>query len=216
MALAFVLLANGRLEGVFFFLRYYYPVYFIGMIFAGIALDDAMLYFQSRSMPMRRLALAGTGVYAVSLLFMGYTSAFRSTPVYRFYDAAKWIRAHTDSSDTIGVFQSGAIGYLSGRRVINLDGKVNREAFAALREGRLPAYVQSAGIDVVMDNAGVIDLFLGPWSDADRKRMESERVFTGGENGVPGWIGYRLTPPRVYDAAAPSGAAVRLGPDKAP
>lgn len=202
--------------GVFFFLRYYYPVYFIGMIFAGIALDDAMLYFQSRSMPMRRLALAGTGVYAVSLLFMGYTSAFRSTPVYRFYDAAKWIRAHTDSSDTIGVFQSGAIGYLSGRRVINLDGKVNREAFAALREGRLPAYVQSAGIDVVMDNAGVIDLFLGPWSDADRKRMESERVFTGGENGVPGWIGYRLTPPRVYDAAAPSGAAVRLGPDKAP
>jgi 4-amino-4-deoxy-L-arabinose transferase-like glycosyltransferase len=202
--------------GVFFFLRYYYPVYFVGMIFAGLALDDAIAYFQRRSASVRRLALAGTGVYAVSLLFMGYSSAFRSTPVYRFYDAAKWIKTHTDSSDTIGVFQSGAIGYLSGRRVINLDGKVNREALAALRSGKLSSYVQTAGIDLVMDNAGVIDLFLGPWSDAERKRVESERVFAGGEYGVPGWIGYRISPPRVYDAAAPSGAALRLGPDKAP
>ncbi len=202
--------------GVFFFLRYYYPVYFIGMIFAGLALDDAIAYFQSRSIRVRGLALAGSGVYAVSLLFMGYTSAFRSTPVYRFYDAARWIKTHTESSDTIGVFQSGAIGYLSGRRVINLDGKVNHEAFAALRAGKLSSYVQSAGIDLVMDNAGVIDLFLGPWSDEERKRLETERVFTGGEYGVPGWIGYRLSPPRMYDAAAPSGAALRLGPDKAP
>ncbi|HKW13207.1 MAG TPA: glycosyltransferase family 39 protein [Candidatus Krumholzibacteria bacterium] len=202
--------------GVFFFLRYYYPVYFVGMIFAGIALHDAIAFFQSRSLRVRGFALAGTGVYAVSLLFMGYTSAFRSTPVYRFYDAAKWIKTHTDVSDTIGVFQSGAIGYLSGRRVINLDGKVNREAFAALREGKLSSYVRAAGIDVVMDSAGVIDLFLGPWSDAERKRLESERVFTGGEYGVPGWIGYRISPPRVYDASAPVGAAARLGPDKAP
>jgi Predicted membrane protein (DUF2079) len=202
--------------GVFFFLRYYYPVYFIGMIFAGLALEDAIAYVLSRPMPVRRLALAGTGVYAVSLLFMGYTSAFRSTPVYRFYDAARWIKTHTDSSDTIGVFQSGAIGYLSGRHVINLDGKVNREAFAALRAGKLESYVVSAGIDLVMDNASVIDLFLGPWSDADKKRMDAERVFTGGEYGVPGWIGYRVSAPRVYDASASTGAALHLGPDKAP
>jgi hypothetical protein len=67
-----------------------------------------------------------------------------------------------------------------------------------------------------MDSAGVIDLFLGPWSDAEKKVMDSERVFTGGEYGVPGWIGYRISPPRVYDASAPIGAATRLGPDKAP
>jgi hypothetical protein len=202
--------------GVFFFLRYYYPVYFVGMIFAAIALDDAIAYFRTRSFNVRRLALAATGAYAVSLLFMGYTSAFRSTPVYRFYDAARWIKTHTDVSDTIGVFQSGAIGYLSGRRVINLDGKVNREAFQALRSGKLDAYVASAGIDLVMDNSNVIELFLGPWSDAEKKRRDSERVFTGGEYGVPGWIGYRVSPPRVFNAAAPAGAAIHLAPDRAP
>jgi hypothetical protein len=147
---------------------------------------------------------------------MGYTSGFRSTPVYRFYDAARWIRTHTDTSDTIGVFQSGAIGYLSGRRVINLDGKVNREAYDALREGRLESYVKTAGIDLVMDNANVLELFLGPRSDADRKRLDAERVFTGGEYGVPGWVGYRVSAPRVYNAEGLSGASTRLGPDRAP
>jgi hypothetical protein len=202
--------------GVFFFLRYYYPLYFVGMIFVAVVLDEAIMYVQSRSVRIRGLALAGTGMYAASLLFMGYTSAFRSTPVYRFYDVARWIKTHTDSADTIGVFQSGAIGYLSGRHVINLDGKVNSEAFAALRAGKLESYVESAGIDLVMDNAGVINLFLGPWSDADKKRLESERVFTGGENGVPGWIGYRVSPPRVFNATAPTSAAAHIVPDRAP
>ena len=203
--------------GVFFFLRYYYPVYFVGMIFAGLAIHDTIRYVQDRSPQVRRVALAATGVYAVGLLFMGYTSGFRSTPVYKFYDAARWIRTHTDSSDTIGVFQSGTIGYLSNRRVINLDGKVNREAFAALQQGTLPTYVASAGIDLLIDSSNVIDLFLGPWSDADRERLESERVFTGGEYGVPGWIGYRLSPPRVFNASGgPVTAGPRLNPDRAP
>ena len=200
--------------GVFFFLRYYYPVYFISMIFIGLAVDDAIVYFQRRSVRTRSLALAGAGVYAVSILFMGYTSAFRAAPVYPFYDVSRWIKTHTDTSDTIGVFQSGTIGYLSGRRVIDLDGKVNREAFAALRSGTLSTYVRDAGIDLVMDRSDVIKLFLGTWSDAEKERME--RVFTGGDYGVPGWIGFRISPPRVYDAAAPAGAAMRLGPDKAP
>ena len=200
--------------GVFFFLRYYYPLYFIGMIVAAIGLDDAIGWVRARSFHTRRVALIASGAYAVAILFMGYTSAFRSTPVYRFYDVARWIRAHTDSSETIGVFQSGTIGYLSGRHVINLDGKVNREAFDALRAGHLEAYVESAGIDLVMDSASVIDLFLGPWSDADRRHMESERVFTGGEYGVPGWVGYRISPPRVFNAQGSIGAALRRGPDR--
>ncbi len=202
--------------GVFFFLRYYYPLYFVAMIFAGIVVNDAILHFQSRPAYARRVALAATGAYAAALLFMGYSSAFRSTPTYGFYDAARWIKTHTDSADTIGVFQSGAIGYLSGRRVINLDGKVNREAFQALREGRLDAYVASAGIDLVMDSSNVIDLFLGPWSDADRKRLDSERVFTGGEYGVPGWIGYRISPPRASNASGHATTGLRLSPDRAP
>ena len=202
--------------GVFFFLRYYYPLYFVGMVFVAFAIDDLIAWLRVRSVHARRAVLVASGAYAAALLFMCYTSAFRSTPVYRFYDAARWIRTHTDASDTIGVFQSGAIGYLSGRRVINLDGKVNSDAFDALHEGKLKDYVAAAGIDVVMDSANVLNLFLGPWSDAERERLEIGRVFTGGEYGVPGWIGYRVSPPRVLNAESVLPGSPRVQPDRAP
>jgi hypothetical protein len=195
--------------GIFFYLRYYYPLYFIGAIFTGLVIDDAITWFGRRSLNVRRLALAASGVYAVALLFMGYTSAFRTTRVYGFYDAARWIATHTEVSEKIGVFQSGAIGYLSGREVVNLDGKVNREAFAALRDHRLMEYVQASGIDIVMDSEKVLDLFLGPWSDAERRRIEADSFFIGGEHGLPEWIGYRVSPPRLMNAGSPGAPGPR-------
>ncbi len=202
--------------GVFFFLRYYYPVFFIGAIFTGFMLDDAIAWVGARSLPVRRVALAASGVYAAALLFMGYTSAFRTTPVYGFYDAARWVATHTDASDTIGVFQGGAIGYLSERRVVNLDGKVNRDAFAALREHRLDAYVRASGIDMVMDSERVLSLFLGPWSDVERRHIETECVFTGSEHGVPGWIGYRVSPARGVNAGTAASPGTRSSPSRQP
>ena len=198
--------------GAFFFLRYYYPLYFVGMVFAGLAIDDVILWVRSRSIPVRRTALAASGVYAAALLYMGYTSGFRSTPVYGFYDAARWVATHTDASETIGVFQSGAIGYLSKRRVVNLDGKVNTEAYDALRAGRLSDYVRTARIDLVLDSARVLDLFLGPWSDEDREHVARETVFVGAQHGVPGWIGYRVSPSRPFSAGSVFTPGGRLQP----
>ncbi|MCI0452615.1 MAG: DUF2079 domain-containing protein [Candidatus Latescibacteria bacterium] len=196
--------------GVFFFLRYYYPLYFVGMIFAGLAIDDAAAWVRARSLSVRRVALVASGIYAAALLYMGYTSAFRTIRVYGFYDAARWVSTHTDPSETIGVFQGGAIGYLSQRRVVNLDGKVNADAYQALRAGHLNEYVRGAHIDLVLDSARVLDLFLGPWSREDRERIVREAVFVGAEHGVPGWIGYRVTPARGFNA----GSAGSPGPSQ--
>lgn len=200
--------------GVFFFLRYYYPLYFVGMIFAGLAIDDVIAWVRARSVPVRRTALAASGVYASALLFMGYTSGFRTTPVYGFYDAARWVSTHTEVSETIGVFQGGAIGYLSKRRVVNLDGKVNAEAYRALRAGRLSDYVRAAHIDLVLDSERVLNLFLGPWSKEDRKRVAEETIFVGADYGVPGWIGYRVSPTRAFNAGAAPAPGARLQPGR--
>jgi len=195
--------------GVFFFLRYYYPLYFVGMIFAGLAVDDVVGWVRARSIAVRRGALVASGVYAAALLFMGYTSGFRTLPVYGFYDIAMWVSTHTDPAETIGVFQGGAIGYLSQRRVVNLDGKVNAEAYEALRAGRLLDYVRDARIDIVLDSKRVIDLLLVSRSSGDR--IGSEPIFLGAEHGVHGWIGYRMTPPRPFAGAAASPGRVQPG-----
>lgn len=200
--------------GVFFFLRYYYPIYFVAMIFAGLAVDDFIAWVRTRPVAVRRGALIASGVYAAGLLFMGYTSGFRSTPVYGFYDAARWVSTHTDPSETIGVFQGGAVGYLSKRRVVNLDGKVNREAYAALRAGRLRDYVRDARIDLVLDSERVINLFLGPMSNEEREQIDHDKVFDGARLGVHGWIGYRLTPVRAFTAGSASSPGARVQPDQ--
>ncbi len=201
--------------GVFFFMRYYYPLYFIGMVFIGLAVDDAIQWLRVRSLGVRRTALIASGAYASALLFMGYTSGFRTTQIYGFYDIARWVATHTEASETIGVFQSGTIGYLSNRRVVNLDGKVNEEAYEALRAGRLREYVASASIDLVVDSERVIDLLLGPWSPAERDRRVSEEVFLGSVPGTEGWVGYRTTPSRSFNAGA-AGSSSRVQPNQRP
>jgi hypothetical protein len=45
------------------------------------------------------------------------------------YDGAEWARAHLPGDAVIGAWNAGTIGYLSDRRVVNLDGVVNSYEF---------------------------------------------------------------------------------------
>lgn len=179
--------------GAFFFIRYFYPIYFVATIFFGFLVRDAVARVLRMPATARRGVVAACALWAGAHLTMGFNCCYRSAPVYHFYDVARWVESNTDVNDTIGVFQSGAIGYLSHRRVVNLDGKVNGAALTALKSGELESYIREAGIDVVMDHKRVLSLFLGPTSGEDRAGIASHRVFTGGESSVPGWIGYRLS-----------------------
>jgi len=201
--------------GAFFFIRYFYPVYFVATIFFGLVVRDAVARVSRMPAVARRGVVAVCALWAGAHFTMGFNCCYRSAPVYHFYDVARWVESNTDVNDTIGVFQSGAIGYLSNRRVVNLDGKVNGAALAALKSGELESYIREAGIDVVMDHKRVLSLFLGPTSGEDRAGIASHRVFTGGKNSVPGWIGYRLSDGPNHTAGA-AGVGGGGGSDSSP
>ena len=179
--------------GMFFFSRYYYPVYFIAAVFAACFLGDVVGWVRCRSATCRATAVGAFVVYAACVLYMGYTAGFRTDPVYHFYDVARWVEDNTGEDETIGVFQGGVIGYLSHRRVVNLDGKVNRHALEALKHRTMRRYIEEEGIDVVMDNDFVLNMFLGRKSERGRATLTSNKIFTGYKIGVPGWSGYRLS-----------------------
>jgi hypothetical protein len=178
--------------GVFFFLRYYFPLFIVATLYGALVIDDLAALVSRWSAPARRGAIAAVAIYVGAFGWMSANSVFRSRPVYRFYDIARWVEQNIEEGATVGVFQSGAIGYLSGRRVVNLDGKVNHEAAMALRRGRFEQYLAGAGIDVVMDDMKVLDLFLGPWSEQDYRRLEKQAVYLGYRDGTPGWLGLRV------------------------
>jgi 4-amino-4-deoxy-L-arabinose transferase-like glycosyltransferase len=184
--------------GVFFFVRYYYPIYFIACIFAGLLLEEGFRKLPANATIGRALAAVILVGYLSVFGYMAYACVCRSNQLYCFYDVARWVEENTSPDDTIGVFQSGAIGYFSNRRVINLDGKVNRSALDALRDEKLAEYLRKEGIDVVIDNQKVLDLFFA--GSRENKHppdplvsMGLDKIMDGAVNGdMRGWAAYRV------------------------
>lgn len=70
--------------------------------------------------------------------------------------AAGYVARNLPKDARVGAFQSGVVGFYNDN-VINLDGKVNVDALAAMRTKRVEEYVDEERIDYVIDWAGVIE-----------------------------------------------------------
>ena len=87
--------------------------------------------------------------------------------------------------ERVAAFQAGTYGYFSGRDVINLDGKVNQDAFVAMKNRRLHDYIAEQRIRYIIDGERML------WALSER-------------HAPPGALRIR----RV--AADPSGSGVQL------
>jgi len=79
------------------------------------------------------------------------------------YQAALWLKVHTPPSSRIAGFNVGIYAYFSDRTVLNLDGVIDKDAFAALNEKNLTGYLDRRGVDYVIDYAYSIDTDYGPY-----------------------------------------------------
>ena len=184
--------------GHIFFSRYYYPVFF----FSILVTCETFAVLLERLAPARRRLLAVAVTAAYLLLLPAMTWNRMRSGDYRFVNVVRWIETETPPEARFGIFNSGAIGYFSSRRVLNLDGKVNPEALTALRRGDLRGYVAAAHIDYVVDHGWILDRFLRPGEA--RGGVQFTRVADETVLGVPGWRAYRVTP-LPATAAAQSG-----------
>jgi len=186
--------------GAFYFIRYYYPLYLTASLVFAFVLQDSIDWYRRRRTSVRRVLAMCGAAYVVLFACFSYSQSFRSHPLYPFYDIAKWVDENTAKDDTIGVFQCGTIGYFCDRRIINLDGKVNRSALAALKGGRLGAYLDTEGVDVVIDHWEVLEIFLG----LSRKELyrRGMSLTVGAPFSSTGWIAYRRTLPIAASAGA--------------
>jgi hypothetical protein len=67
------------------------------------------------------------------------------------YEAAEWARAHVPPEAVLASWHAGAVGYLSERRVLNLDGLVNSWDFHLRRGADLCAYWREENVAYVVD-----------------------------------------------------------------
>ncbi len=73
--------------------------------------------------------------------------------------SAGYIKQNYSSSVKVGAFQSGVIGYLN-ENVINLDGKVNKDALTYINKNNLDEYLDKSGIKVMIDWESCIHNYL--------------------------------------------------------
>jgi hypothetical protein len=194
--------------GQIFYSRYYYPIFFLSIGLGALAFD-LLLRMVRTPRHRRMLAVVCTSAYAIVLVHMSLNRVQRGH--YQFVDVVDWIAARTPPDATIGVFNSGAIGYFSDRRIINLDGKVNPAALSALQRGEIGEYIAAQGIDYVIDHEWILRRFVLDPSGAGR-RVDLARVDGDAGLGVPGWAAYRvLSAPTAAGSAPAAIVGSRLG-----
>lgn len=150
-----------------YIVRYLAPAYVL-TVPASAALVVGVAQWLTGGKARLAAAMAAIGfVLVMGLgLFVGSLFSVQST----FYvDQWGWVRDNLSGTNAVvGAAQTGTLGYF-WRSAVNLDGKVNHEALAALRGGRIGNYILDKEIEYLIDWPVNLEMhFLGPPQMASR------------------------------------------------
>ena len=140
--------------GSFYYFRYFYPVVLVLLpLFAWAVTAIGTERGKRLAVGLATLVfLVNAGLQARSFVTEDHSGQY-----------LKFL-GHPEMTGTVGAFQSGTLSYFRREApVVNLDGVVNRDAYEAVRERRLCAYLRAEGIHKVVDAAEILRQFL--WHD---------------------------------------------------
>src|SRR5580765_6024570 len=137
---------------------WYYPRYFfpwmLPLLLLLAVLVDACVERLAESPARGALAAVLVAVVVIGNVAQPpFRKTFRSIDdtSLGYMNVGLWTRAHFPPGTVIGGLQCGAMAYFADSLVVvNLDGVVNREAYAALRRRQLTDYIRAAGIRYVI------------------------------------------------------------------
>lgn len=147
-----------------FLSRYFAPLAPLLIVAAvSVGLDLARRLAPAR--PGRLAAVAGAGALGLALL-LSVRLLLPGQHVHEHFQVVDWVDAHVAEDTWVGAVQTGTLGYWHDR-TINLDGKVNPAALAALRaQGDVLDYVVDSPIQYLADWTG-----LAGWVDRGNARF---------------------------------------------
>jgi hypothetical protein len=172
---------------------YFMPAAAVGAIFLGIfcsPFDCATFLSSARA----RIVSAFLAVVILSgFALNGWSGWTKGMLAWQSENlmAAQWLHEHVEDDVWIGSFNAGIIGYMSERRVVNLDGLANNAVVPYLKERRLWEYIEKRDIAYLVDFDYSIlrDYrdFYGPgWSTGDHllkvATIDDPRVTWAGSN----------------------------------
>ncbi|HJO24684.1 MAG: glycosyltransferase family 39 protein [Myxococcota bacterium] len=188
--------------------RYLMPALAAAFVGAGLVVHAVLQTNRARWL---RVALAGAfaglflsaSVGGVLAWRAGYGTTFTHRNHLLLLEAARHLRRNTPPGTTVGAWNSGILGYFSGRTVVNLDGVVNDDAVDALREKRLLAYIRERRIDVLVDLPHQVEAFLSRFGGVADWQLQLEPLGTPFEDASGRRVIALRVLPLVRDEAQP-------------
>ena len=152
--------------------RYLYPVLAILTLGSGAAVDIFIRLASQRARKLVPTALV-VAVGAYTFVFYNHTEHYyyragRIPPLPdRITPVIPWIQENVPPDAVIACFQTGLLAYFLPNRCVNLDGVVNANALAASKSRTLWNYIESEGVDYVVDWPVCIQHNLIPFAGVD-------------------------------------------------
>jgi len=150
---------------------YYLPVMLIVTIYLGSIVGHTVESFLHTGAEREK----GTVSIVVLFLICAIYFSYQGMSVWReglfpfqkqLYESAVWLKENTPENSKIGAISAGIYGYMNGR-TIDLAGVVNEEAYRAMREKRIFAYLQEKQIDYLVDREDMIQFYNDRFNGTD-------------------------------------------------
>jgi hypothetical protein len=144
-ALAYALVYHGHYT--------YAPWYYVAQPLLAALLICAAAHALLSAAPLRLPAAVAGAAWALLLAGVAAAGGRNHGPKDEgpLYVAARWARGQLDPSARVGSWHAGAIAFLSGRDVVNLDGVVNTFDYLERDQYDLCAYWERTGITHIVD-----------------------------------------------------------------
>ncbi|HEU5179908.1 MAG TPA: glycosyltransferase family 39 protein [Candidatus Polarisedimenticolia bacterium] len=141
--------------GQWWFERYLFPLF----ILMSLASAPALERLSTGWAPLRRWGSSRVAFLAAALQLAFFAGQVPGHFIHHrpYENVSEYMKAARALDEALapgsrgGAFQSGTIGYFARHPVINLDGVVNGNAAAALREQRISDYIREEGIEALID-----------------------------------------------------------------
>ena len=147
---------------------YYLPVMLIVTIYLGSIVGQT---FKSFLHIRAKMAIPIFALFIICAIYFSYQgmNAWQKGlfPFQKqLYESAVWLKENTPENSKIGAISAGIYGYMTGR-TIDLAGVVNEEAYRAMREKRIFAYLQEKQIDYLVDREDMIQFYNNRFNGTD-------------------------------------------------
>ncbi len=144
---------NFYIYGYWFYIRYFYPIVLLLIIYCTLV-HDYLNYLIDKPKALKAVNMILPIIVAVSLILQPQFKRLFYDKEYLnngYMNIGLWVSKSFKDGTIVGCAQSGAVGYFAQNlKIVNLDGVVNKKCYESLVQKRNMEYIKETKVDHII------------------------------------------------------------------